>query len=421
MPAAARKEALTDRSLKALKPSPAGRYTVWDAFMPGMAVRISAKGKRSFYAVKRRTGAPLPTWALLGVYPVMTLAEAREAARHVLGALIAGQDPKELDREKRRAAEVEAREAEANIFRAVAEGFERTYLPRMAPSSARMYRSYLARELVPVLGPKLVADIKRREIIMLIDGVADRSGASAAIATLSVLRKCLNWAMARDLIEANPASGVKVDDVIGTPKARDRLLSDAELAAIWRAIDTVGAPFSTIYRLLMLTGLRLNEIAAARWEHLDVATLTVPTENSKTGEAMLVPLPPLAVELFAAVPRFSGPYIFGSATAGQRPPQAFSAAKRRLDAALAEAGIPPFVVHDFRRAVRSGLGRLGVPAVVAELCLGHKQPGIVGVYDRHSYFTEKHDALLRWERHLLGVVSGEPDNNVVTMPARGRA
>src|SRR3979490_52214 len=117
MPAAARKEALPDRSLKALKPSPAGRYTVWDALMPGMAVRVSAKGKRSFYAVKRRTGAPPPTWALLGVYPVMTLAEAREAARHVLGALIAGQDPKELDREKRRAAEVEAREAEANIFR----------------------------------------------------------------------------------------------------------------------------------------------------------------------------------------------------------------------------------------------------------------------------------------------------------------
>jgi integrase len=170
----------------------------------------------------------------------------------------------------------------------------------------------------------------------------------------------------------------------------------------------------------MLTGLRLNEIAAAKWEHLAGATLTVPSENSKTGEAMLVPLPPMAVDLFAATPRFSGPYIFGSATAGQRPPQAFSAAKRRLDAALAGAEIPPFVVHDFRRAVRSGLGRLGVPAVVAELCLGHRQPGIVGVYDRHSYFTEKRDALQQWERHLIGVVSGGPDN-VVTLPARGRA
>src|SRR3979490_587685 len=93
MPAAARKEALTDPSLKVVKPSPAGRYTVWHALMPGMAVRVSAKGKRSFYAVKRRTGDPLPTWALLGVYPVMTLAEAREAARMVVSTLIAGQHP----------------------------------------------------------------------------------------------------------------------------------------------------------------------------------------------------------------------------------------------------------------------------------------------------------------------------------------
>jgi integrase len=388
-----------------------------------MAVRVSAKGKRSFYAVKRRTGDPLPTWALLGVYPVMTLAEAREAARQALSTLIAGQHPKTVAQENRRAAEAQAREAEASTFKAIAEAFDRQYLSRkeLAASSIRLYRAYLARELVPVLGPKPVADIKRREIIMLIDGVAERSGQSAAIGTLSVLRKCLNWAMSRDLIEANPASGVKVADVIGTPKARDRLLSDAELTAIWRAIGTVGAPFSTIYRLLMLTGLRLNEIAAARWEHLDGATLTVPTEASKTGEAMLVPLPPMAVGLFTAMPRFSGPYIFGSATAGHRPPQAFSAAKRRLDAALAGAEIPPFVVHDFRRAVRSGLGRLKVPAVVAELCLGHKQPGILGVYDRYDYFTEKRDALQKWERHLIGIVSGEPDNNVVTLPARGRA
>src|SRR3982074_2693239 len=91
MPAAARKEALTDRSLKALKPSPAGACAAWGSLLPGRAVRVSAKGKRSFYAVKRRTGDPLPTWARLGVYPVMTLAEAREAARMVLSTLIAGQ------------------------------------------------------------------------------------------------------------------------------------------------------------------------------------------------------------------------------------------------------------------------------------------------------------------------------------------
>ena len=183
---------------------------------------------------------------------------------------------------------------------------------------------------MPVLGATQTAGIRRRDIIRLIDGIAERSGKSAAIGTLSVLRKCLNWALARDLIESNPASGVKVDDVIGTPKSRDRLLTDAELGAIWNAIPAVGAPWSTIHKLLLLTGLRLNEIAAARWEHLDLnaTTLTIPTENAKTGEAMLVPLPPLAIELFTAMPRLGPLHLFD-----QRRPAAGAAPVRSKAAA----------------------------------------------------------------------------------------
>jgi len=147
--------------------------------------------------------------------------------------------------------------------------------------------------------------------------------------------------------------------------------------------------------------------------------------RSKNGEAQLVPLPPTAVALFAAMPRFSGPFVF-STTAGKVPVGGSSRVKVRLDAALAAQGvtIPPYVIHDFRRCVRSGLGRLGVPTVVAELCLGHRQSGIVGVYDRHSYLSEKKDALVRWEKHLLSVVAPAPvdgSGNVVALPARARA
>ncbi|HXP05454.1 MAG TPA: tyrosine-type recombinase/integrase [Stellaceae bacterium] len=415
-----RKIALTDRSLKALKADKDGtRQTVWDAMMPGLAVRVSALGKRSFYAVKRRAGNTTPTWVLLGVYPVMTLGEAREAARQALTALIAGQHPKTLAEEKRRAAEAAARDAEANTFAAVANAFARQYLPRI--KSAKLYESYLKRELIPVLGARPVAGVRRKDIIVLLDGVRERSGPATARQTLSVLRKLLNWGMSRDLLETNPAARINVDDVIGKAEARDRLLSDAELAAIWPAIDAVGAPFATIYKILLLTGARLREIADAKWEHLDLdaATLTVPAERSKTGDALLIPLPPAAVELFRAVPRFTGPYVF-STTAGRAPVQTFSRAKTKLDAAIA-APIPAFVTHDFRRAVRSGLGRLGVPAVVAELCLGHKQPGIVGVYDRHSYFDEKRDALRKWQDHLMAIVEPPPAEPNKVVPMRQRA
>ena len=419
---AARKIALTDRSLKALKPDPKGaRQTVWDAIMPGLAVRISALGKRSFYAVKRRKGDTTPTWVLLGAYPVMTLGEAREAARQALGTLMAGQNPKSLAETKRRAAEAAAREAETNTFAAVANAFARQYLPRI--KSAKLYEAYLRDKLIPALGTRPVAEIKRREIIGLLERVAAESGNSTAHQTLAVLRKVMNWALSRDLpgYESNPASAVPVGDVLGKKQSRDRLLSDAELAAIWPAIDAVGAPIATVYRLLLLTGARLREIAEAKWEDLDLAaaTLTVPAERSKTGDALLIPLSPQAVELFREMPRLVGPYIF-STTGGRAPVQTFSRAKSKLDSAVAKP-IPAFVTHDFRRCVRSGLGRLGVPSVVAELCLGHKQRGIIGVYDRHSYFDEKRDALRKWEAHLLKIVAPEPEpagDTVVLMRAR---
>jgi integrase len=423
MPAPAHKIVLTDRFLKTLKPDPDGkRLVIWDAVLPGLAVRVTAKGKRGFYMVKRRLGDTMPSWVLLGHYPPMSLAEARKQAGDVLGALIEGRHPKRLAEERRRGAEEKRRQAEATTFRAIAERFERTYLPRKAPSSARVYRGHLSRTWVPAFGAMQVSEIKRRSIIEQIEGVAEVSGPSAAIGALSTIRLCLNWALASDLIESNPASGIKTDIIVGKPESRDRLLADAEVVAIWRAIPAVGAPWSTIYKLLLLLGLRLNEVAAARWEHLDLdaATLLVPSESAKSSAAQLVPLPPLAVELFAAMPRFSGPFIF-STSGGRVPVQHPSAAKARLDAALAAQGaeIPAFVAHDFRRAVRSGLGRLGVPAVVAELVLGHKQPGIVGVYDRHSYFAEKRAALERWQKHLLGLVSPAPEGgNIVTLPAR---
>jgi integrase len=426
MPVAARKLALTDRSLKAMKAAPDGRrQVVWDSLMPGMAVRITALGKRSFYAVKRRAGDAQPTWHLLGAYPVMSLSEAREAAREALRALIVGEHPRTLAEEKRQAAEAAAREAGANTFAAMAEAFTRQYLPRLKPRTARIYEGYINRELIPVLGNRPIAEVRRREVIALIEAIAEKSGRGAALNAFSLLRKLLGWALARDVpgYEANPAASIRAADLLGPSRARDRLLSDAELGAVWRAVDAAGQPFGTIYRLLLLLGLRLTEVSHMRWEDLDLdaasPTLTIPSAQAKNREAMLVPLPPLAVALLRNIPRLSGPYVFGSATGGRRPAQNPSAAKRRLDAAIAAKGVemPAFVIHDFRRCVRSGLGRLGVSSIVGELCLGHRQPGIVGVYDRHSYFDEKREALTRWERHLIGLVSPGGGDNVVALPA----
>jgi integrase len=425
MPAAARKIALTDRSLKALKPDPDGRrQIVWDALMPGHAVRISALGKRSFYAVKRRVGEVQPTWHYLGSYPVMSLSEARTAAREALSALLSGEHPKRLAEAKRQAAEAAAREAEASSFGEISKAFARHQLPDMKPSSARLYQLYLDR-WCSALGARQVTEIRRSEITAVIRDISTNSGKSSAIGALSVVRRLFNWVINNDndLIKINPASSISVKDLIGSTKPRSRALKDAELAAVWAATAAVGEPFLVIYRLLMLTGLRLNEVAGCRWEELDLeaGTLSIPAERSKNGLPMLVPMPPSAVALFAAVKRCSGPFIFSS-TAGRRPVQAFSRGKRRLDAALAAQGatVEDFVIHDFRRVVRTGLSQLQVVGEVAEACLGHKKKGIESTYNMYEYLDEKRAALRQWEAHLLAIVVPSPvdeGGNVVQLAA----
>jgi integrase len=422
------KKALKDSSLKALKPGPGGtRHVIWDALMPGMAVRVSAKGKRSFYAVKRRAGDAQPTWVLLGAYPVMTLSEAREAARQSLTALMAGEHPKALAEARRRAVDAAVREAAANTFGAIIERWlrfteKRDDAPR--ESSMRMYKAYLNRALLPALGDKPMTKITRQDIISAIETVRDTSGNASARGAMALLGGILNWALDQGIAgySVSPAAGLRGKNIIGGAVKRDRRLTDDELAAIWRAIPEVGEPFATVYKVLLLTGCRLAEIAEARWSEIKDGVLEVPAARSKNKLPMLVPLPPKAIELLDATPRFAaGDYIF-TTTFGRLPVSAFSHAKARLDAAL-DATTPAFVVHEFRRCVRTNLSKLKVVQEIAEAVLGHKKPGIVGTYDLHEFFDEKRDALRRWEARLLAVVSPEPEpepagDNVVPMRAR---
>jgi integrase len=353
-----------------------------------------------------------PVWHQLGVYPRMTLAEAREAAREALRALERGEHPRAIVEARRRA----AAEAERETFKAVAERYIHHLQSSERPprsSSFRMYRSRLNGHLYPELGERPIASITRKEVIAALDKVRENAGIASTRGTKSLLGAIMNWAANREIIAVNPAAGIKVQDIVGRAAApRSRALKDAELAAVWRAIPAIGEAFAPIYKLLLLTGCRLAEIAGASWDEFeeDAGTLTIPAERSKNGLPMLVPLPPLAVDILKAVPRFTGKFIF-STNAGHKPVAAFSHAKGRLDAALAASGaqVDEFVVHDFRRTFRTGLAALGISRDVAEACLNHKKPGIIGTYDAHEYLPEKTDALRKWEARLLSIVEPPPD------------
>lgn len=431
---AARKIALTDRSLQALRPPPdSSRSTVWDALMPGMAVRISSKGKRSFYAVKRRAGHRQPTWVLLGVYPVVTLAEARSKAREALSALLAGEDPATLAEAQRRAREEADGRRRASTFGAVAEDFIKRHA--MMKRSGGMTASYIRRELIPAWGAMPMAEITRRDVIALVEAILDRGGDRpapgrrrssggpyAARHTLAIARKLFNWAVGRDIISVSPCDRVKAAELDGAPIARDRILTDEEVRAVWNAAVQMAYPYGPLLKLLLLTGQRRDEIAGARWGEVDLerALLTIGPGRMKAKSGHVVPLSPTAVEILRALPRFAaGDFVFSGQTGAKRF-SGFSKAKARFDRAVGD--ISPYTLHDLRRTVRTRLAELGISPFIGELVLAHTQKGVHAIYDLHRYTEEKRGALERWERQLLAIVAPEPTApNVVPMPASAGA
>ena len=199
-----------------------------------------------------------------------------------------------------------------------------------------------------------------------------------------------------------------------TPVAkRERVLTDAELAAVWKATDGPG-PFNAIVRMLMLTGQRREEVTAMTWEEIasDLSTWTVPASRAKNGAAHIVPLSPQAQAILRAAPRVRGTDLVFPGRNG--PFNGFSKAKEALDKA---SRVKDWRLHDLRRTMATGLQRLGVRLEVTEAVLNHvagSRAGIVGVYQRHAWADEKRAALNAWGEHVAAIVEGREAAGNVT-------
>ena len=182
------------------------------------------------------------------------------------------------------------------------------------------------------------------------------------------------------------------------------------LELLWRATEGEAAYYGPFARLLLLTGVRRTELGRATWTEfdLDAAMWTIPPGRMKSDEPHVVPLSPMAVEILRSLPRGRG-YVIGGTQIH------YGRAKHRLDARIASlhGGKPilPWVWHDCRRSVRTGLSRLGTAPHIAELCIGHRQPGLHRTYDLHKFDAEKRHAFNAWAAHVLRIV--EPPEGVV--------
>jgi integrase len=266
----------------------------------------------------------------------------------------------------------------------------------------------MRREVLPVWGFQPIDGIRKRDIIALIDGIADRGAKIMANRTLAHVKRLFRWAAARDIIEGDPAAHVEKP---APETRRDRVLSDDELAVIWGAAGAMGFPFGPAVQLLVLTAARREEIFGLSWREVDgnSAAIRLPAERAKTKEGRIIPLSPVALSVLDELPRFAGgDFVFGQR--GQAPFANVGHAKARLDRMIAKARgepIPGWRLHDIRRTVATGLQRLRTRLEVIEAVLGHlsgSRAGIVGVYQRHRFEEEAQAALTAWGEHVVRLV-----------------
>jgi integrase len=365
------KRRLTALSVERIKPPANGRLDVFDIGYPGLALRASYGGSKTWCAFVRAGGRQRRI--KLGEWPGMTLAEAREAWRGVTnGTLPASGTVADV------AAEWVKRDQAGN--RTVAE-----------------VKRYFDRDVLPLWGHRKLSDLTRHECLKIIDAVADRGSPIAANRLHGYLHRFFKWCVGRDLIEVNPLAGI---DKPGEAKSRERVLTDAELKAVWTTADQTGWPIGTIVQLLILTGARRGEIAELRWDEIHGNEIHLSGERTKNGRAHIIPLTPTVLDLLAKAPRLLDcPFVFS--LNGKGPVNSWSKDKARLNE---RCQVKDWTLHDLRRTLATGLERLGVSLQVVEAILGHtagSKRGVVGIYQRHDYAKEKRDALEQWSQYLL--------------------
>jgi integrase len=261
--------------------------------------------------------------------------------------------------------------------------------------------------VLPLLGQKPIAEVKRAEINKLLDLLLDegRDGGpmpGAAKAVIKHVHHLFDFAVDRGIIESNPAH--KLKRKLKSNGAAHRALDDAELRAIWKAADEIGYPYGPWIQLLMLTGRRRSEWSEASRSEIDTEARehNIPASRYKTGIPHSVPLTREAWEIVDALPIWNGGDFLFSTTGGRKPINSAAGAKKQIDKLAGP--MAKWQIHDFRVTAETRMAKLGINPDHFEAVLGHVKKGMQKVYNRHEYAAEKRAALDLYSTHLMGVV-----------------
>jgi integrase len=374
-------------------PTPQSDTVYWDAGLPGFGVKVTPRGRKVFIVLYRTGGAgsKLRKYTI-GPYGRVTLHQARVAAQKVFAARLEGRDPAAEKRESKRRIVADRVE---DLLESFAD--QRLSQNRSGGEIARLLR----REMGRAWAGRSIHEIGKRDVVELISAIEQRGAPVAANKALKSIKMFLRWCVGRAILDQSPADGVPAPT---KEVARDRVLSDEELATVILAARAVDDRYGGIVELLALTGQRREEVAKLAWAELDLSqrVWTIPKHRTKNAKPHVVHLSDESMAVLQGIEK-NGPHAF--AFRGSKPFHHFASAKRKLDEL---SGVTGWRLHDLRRTCVSGMARLGVAPHVADKILNHQSgtiSGVAAVYQRHEFLRERKDALELWGAHVGKIIT----------------
>jgi integrase len=406
---------ITTRTVESVPP---GGF-IWDTVLKGFGVRRQTT-EDVFYIIRYRFPGRPQVFLSIGRHGgvtrngvSLTPDTARTEAKRLLGMVADGINPSD----ERKGEREKLRElGEVETFKPVAERYLAKRKLAMKPRAYLEVERHLLKHAEP-LHRRRITEINRLAIVQLLELIEEGSGPSARNRVRSSLSAFFNWAIKEHHVEANPVANTNKASEI---RARDRVLTDAELAEVWAALPH--DHFGDIVRLLILTAQRREEIGSLRWSEVDLAKglIVLPPERTKNNRSHWVPLsPPAKAILERQLRRNDREFIFGIGKGGF---SGWSDCKARLDQAIAaaggspnlptgrrgkhSAGMAPWRLHDLRRTAVTGMNELGVLPHVVETVVNHvsgHRGGIAGVYNLARHEGETRAALEKWGGHVEAI------------------
>jgi integrase len=374
-------------------------HIIFDEAMPGFGLRIRGNGKNEHrtYIAQYKIGSKHRRMTL-GNAAKVTLENARAHAKKIFAQKQLGNDPANDRAEVRRAAG-HTLGAEIVKYLAVQE-------QKLKPRSYVETKRHLEKDWKPLHGIA-IASIGRANVAATMAVLAKERGPVTANRDRASLSAFYRWAIGEGLCDQNPVTGTNRQEESGP---RERALSDAELGKVWLAAPD--DDYGRIMQLLILTGCRREEIGGLKQSEIDLEarTLTLPPDRTKNSQEHVVPLSEAAHAILKAIPPRDREHVFGTGNGGF---SGWSKSKEKIEqAAKLKAD---WTLHDIRRTVRTGLGKLGVQPHVAEAILNHLPAKLIRTYDRNTYAAEKKAALDLWAAHLKVAVAQSTGANVTAL------